>query len=41
LYIVKRIVEAHRGSVAVDSDQVRTVFRVTLPKQLEASGGIL
>jgi signal transduction histidine kinase len=39
LYIVRRIVEAHRGSVAVGSDEVRTVFRVTLPKQPEGSGG--
>jgi signal transduction histidine kinase len=39
LHIVKSIVEAHRGSVAVGSDQVRTVFRVTLPNQLEGSGG--
>ena len=35
LYIVKTIVEAHHGSVEVDSDQVRTVFGVTLPKHLE------
>jgi signal transduction histidine kinase len=40
LHIVKRIVEAHRGSVEVDSDEVRTVFRVTLPKQLEVTAGI-
>jgi signal transduction histidine kinase len=40
LYVVKRIVEAHRGSVEVDSDQVRTVFRVTLPKSVERRGGI-
>jgi signal transduction histidine kinase len=38
LYIVKRIVEAHHGSVEVDSDEVRTVIQVTLPKQVE--GGI-
>jgi nitrogen-specific signal transduction histidine kinase len=37
---VKRIVEAHRGSVAVESDEVRTVFRVALPKRFEAPGGI-
>jgi signal transduction histidine kinase len=29
---VQKIVEAHRGSVEVDSDEARTVFRVTLPK---------
>jgi len=40
LYVVRRIVEAHRGSVEVDSDQVRTVFRVTLPKSVERRGGI-
>jgi signal transduction histidine kinase len=40
LYVVKRIVEAHLGSVEVDSDQVRTVFRVTLPKSVEKRGGI-
>lgn len=39
LYLVKRIVEAHRGSVAVESDEVRTVFRVALPKRVEGSGG--
>jgi signal transduction histidine kinase len=32
LYIVKRIVEAHAGSVEMSSDEARTVFRVTLPK---------
>jgi signal transduction histidine kinase len=31
LYIVKRIVEAHGGSVEMSSDEARTVFRVTLP----------
>lgn len=40
LYLVKRIVEAHRGSVEVDSDEVRTVFRVRLPKNLEGQAGI-
>jgi signal transduction histidine kinase len=40
LYVVRRIVEAHRGSVEVDSDQVRTVFRVTLPKSVDRRGGI-
>jgi signal transduction histidine kinase len=40
LHLVKRIVEAHRGSVAVESDEVRTVFRVALPKRFEAPGGI-
>jgi signal transduction histidine kinase len=39
LCLVKRIVEAHRGSVAVESDEVRTVFRVALPKRVEGSGG--
>jgi signal transduction histidine kinase len=38
LYIVKKIVEAHGGSVEMHSNEVRTVFRVTLPKHLE--GGI-
>jgi len=32
LYIVKRIVEAHGGSVEMSSDEARTVFRVALPK---------
>jgi signal transduction histidine kinase len=32
LYIVKRIVEAHGGSVEMSSDPARTVFRVALPK---------
>jgi signal transduction histidine kinase len=40
LYVVKTIVEAHHGSVEVDSDQVRTVFGVTLPKHLQGSGEI-
>lgn len=33
LYIVKRIVEAHGGSVEMSSDEARTVFQVTLPKE--------
>jgi len=33
LYIVKRIVEAHGGSVEMSSDESRTVFRVALPKR--------
>jgi signal transduction histidine kinase len=40
LYVVKAIVEAHHGSVEVDSDRVRTVFGVTLPKHFEESGGV-
>jgi nitrogen-specific signal transduction histidine kinase len=32
LYIVKRIVAAHGGSVETSSDEARTVFRVALPK---------
>jgi signal transduction histidine kinase len=32
LYIVKRIVEAHGGSVEMSSTEARTVFRVALPK---------
>jgi signal transduction histidine kinase len=32
LYIVKRIVEAHGGSVEMSSDERRTVFQVALPK---------
>jgi signal transduction histidine kinase len=38
LYIVKKIVEAHGGSVETHSNEVRTVFRVMLPKDL--AGGI-
>jgi signal transduction histidine kinase len=32
LYIVKRTVEAHGGSVEMSSDDARTVFQVALPK---------
>jgi len=32
LYIVKRIVEAHGGSLELSSGKARTVFQVTLPK---------
>ncbi|MEO8004575.1 MAG: hybrid sensor histidine kinase/response regulator [Betaproteobacteria bacterium] len=32
LYIVQQIVHAHRGSIAVDSDNGRTTFRVTIPR---------
>lgn len=33
----RKIVEAHFGSLEVDSDEFRTVFRVTLPKRPEVS----
>lgn len=32
LYIVKRIVEAHGGSLEMNSGEARTVFQLTLPK---------
>jgi signal transduction histidine kinase len=32
LFMVKRIVEAHGGSVEMSSDETRTVFQVALPK---------
>jgi signal transduction histidine kinase len=32
LFMVKRIVEAHGGSVEMSSDETRTVFQVVLPK---------
>jgi PAS domain S-box-containing protein len=32
LYIADQIVRAHQGTIAVDSSQERTVFRVTLPR---------
>jgi signal transduction histidine kinase len=32
LGIVKKIVESHKGTIECDSDLIKTVFKITLPK---------
>ena len=36
LYIAQAIVEAHGGTIDVDSDDDRTTFRVKLPREVSA-----
>lgn len=38
LFIAKNIVEQHRGSLTVRSDEIRTCFEIRLPRQAEDQG---